>query len=456
MKKNDNDFEKQNRELLRNAGSEIIIILDHWRRRKKRLRIYRYCLCVALLCFSLLLGGLAYYDLYNRIPSILRVKTGQEQVWNYQLPLIGEVVEASDSGTSNIPRNAIQIDLSREVTLNTQKSNKYRMNIKLFGFIPFKQVSIQVISDQELIPVGEPIGLYVKTDGLLVIGIGEFQGMDGLTYSPAKYVLRSGDYIKQFNGTAINDKEKFMDMVQSCRGESITLGIERNDQEMEVKIQPIKNQDGDYKLGIWIRDNAQGIGTMTYMNADGEFGALGHGISDVDTSTLMDLEDGTLYQTEIVSIQKGQEGKPGELTGKIVYNSSCIMGDISYNGAEGIFGQCNEKAQSMVTHDPMPIGLKQEIKKGRAQILCSVSGKSEYYDIEITGVHLDNDNINKGIEMKVTDSDLLDLTGGIVQGMSGSPIIQDGKIIGAVTHVLVNDPTRGYGIFIENMLDAAG
>ena len=453
MKIRDKDNKNINDELLQSAGNDIVIILEQWRRRKKRLRIYRYSLCVALLCFSVLLGGAMYYSLYNQIPSILRVKAGENQILNYQLPLVGEVVEASESGVSNIPKDAIKIDLSREVTLNTDKSNKYLMNVKLFGFIPFKQVSIQVISDRELIPVGEPIGLYVKTDGLLVIGVGEFRGMDGLTYSPAKYILRSGDYIKEINGKPISDKEKFMDIIKKCDGQNITLKIERNDQEMEVCIHPVKNEDKEYKLGIWIRDNAQGIGTMTYIDADGRFGALGHGVSDVDTSTLMNLEDGTLYQTEIVSIQKGINGDPGELTGRIIYDESKILGDIDYNGQEGIFGQCNEEAEIMMDQDPIPIGLKQEIKIGEAQILCSVSGKSEYYCIQITAIHLDNDNINKGIELRVTDSRLLDITGGIVQGMSGSPIIQDGKIIGAVTHVLVNDPTRGYGIFIENMLE---
>jgi len=436
MNKNSKDV--KNKELLQDAGEEIIIILEHWKKKKKRLRIYRYSLCAALLCFSVLLGGVAYYHYYNQIPSLLRVKAGEEELLNYQLPMIGEVVAASEGGVSNIPKDSVLIDLSREVTLNTGESNQYLMHVKLFGFIPFKQVNIQVISDQELIPVGEPIGLYVKTDGLLVIGIGEFRGVDGLTYSPAKYVLRSGDYIKKIDGKTVNDKKSFMNAIRKCGGRTVMLTIERNEQEMDVEIQPIKNAEGEYKLGIWIRDNAQGIGTMTYMEADGTFGALGHGISDVDTSTLMDLEDGTLYKTEIVSIQKGVSGKPGELTGKIVYDESCILGDIEYNGAEGIFGQCNEKAMSDITYDPMPIGLKQEIKLGKAQILCSVSGKSEYYTVEITGVHLDNDNINKGIELKVTDSRLLDITGGIVQGMSGSPIIQDGKLVGAVTHVCVN------------------
>ena len=170
----------------------------------------------------------------------------------------------------------------------------------------------------------------------------------------------------------------------------------------------------------------------------------------------MELADGTLYQTEIISIQKGINGDPGELTGRIIYDESRILGDIEYNGQEGIFGQCYDEAEIMMDQDPIPIGLKQEIEIGEAQILCSVSGESEYYGIQITAVHLDNDNINKGIELRVTDSRLINLTGGIVQGMSGSPILQNGKIVGAVTHVLVNDPTKGYGIFIENMLEAAG
>ena len=450
-------IDKHDKDKYNKVGSteneEIVVLLEYWKRRKKRLRIYRYGLCVALLCFSVFLGGILYFDLYNQIPSVLRVKAGAEEYWDFCLPLVGEIQEVSENGESNIPREYVEIDFSRQVTLNTAESNRYLMNVKLFGLIPFKQVSIHVIGEKELIPVGEPIGLYVKTDGLLVIGVGEFKGVDGLTYSPSKYILHSGDYIKTLNGTEISDKETFMESIRGCDGKNVILQIERNGQIMDVSIQPILNEEREYKLGIWIRDNAQGIGTMTYIDADGRFGALGHGVSDIDTSTLMELEDGTLYQTEIVSIQKGINGDPGELTGRIIYDKSKILGDIDYNGPEGIFGICTDPTEEMVDQTAIPIGLKQEIKIADAQILCSVSGKSEYYGIQITAVHLDNDNINKGIEFRVTDSRLLELTGGIVQGMSGSPIIQDGKFVGAVTHVLVNDPTRGYGIFIENMLE---
>ena len=192
---------------------------------------------------------------------------------------------------------------------------------------------------------------------------------------------------------------------------------------------------------------------MTYIDSRGNFGALGHGINDVDTSTLLDTNDGTLYETEIVSIRKGENGTPGEMTGMIMYTDSRILGDITENTERGLFGVCNQKAMGMATANPLPIAFKQEIQEGYAQIISTVDGTTQYYDIEITGVRLDNNNINRGIELTITDPELLEITGGIVQGMSGSPIVQNGRIVGAVTHVLVNDPTRGYGIFIENMLE---
>ena len=192
---------------------------------------------------------------------------------------------------------------------------------------------------------------------------------------------------------------------------------------------------------------------MTYIDADGEFGALGHGINDVDTSGLMKINRGTLYETSIVDIKKGVRGDPGEMTGMIIYSNDRILGEITENSNRGIFGNCNPKALSMEKESPVPIGLKQEIKLGKAQILCTIDEEPVYYDVEITEVHLNHDSVNRGIELKVTDQKLLELTGGIVQGMSGAPIIQNGKFVGAVTHVLVNDPTRGYGIFIENMLE---
>lgn len=435
------------------AGADMVVLLKSWKKRARRYRVYRYALWTMLaLCCTVLIGMLYYY-IDSSIPSVIHVRAGEEESFHLGVPAKGEIISVSESGTSNIPAGAVDIDLSRTVTLKTAEDASYSMQVKLFGILPFKQVGIQVIEDQELIPVGAPIGIYVKTDGILVVGTGEFKREDGADCSPSKYILKSGDYIRRINGVTVTEKDDFIERVKQSGGEEIVLTVERDGELLELAVQPEKDAAGDYKIGAWVRDNAQGVGTMTYIDSQGNFGALGHGITDVDTSTLMEMEDGTLYQTDIISITKGTIGEPGEMTGMIVYSDDRILGDITSNSSKGIFGVCNEKAIAMGTREALPIGLKQEIELGAAQILCTVDGSAKYYDVEITALHLDHDNVNRGIELKVTDPELLEITGGIVQGMSGSPIIQNGKFIGAVTHVLVQDSARGYGIFIENMLE---
>ena len=446
---------KDEQELIKKRASrDMVILLESWKRRKRKQRIYRYSLLGAMTLSILALLGIGYLQLDQKIPSIIRLKAGAEQILDWEVPMTAEVVAVSEQGESNISDKSITMNLGNTVKLIPGSADSYQMDVKLFGWIPFKQVNIQVIEEQELIPVGVPVGIYVETDGILVVGVGEFTGENGQNYSPAQNILQSGDYITQLNGKAVGDKDQFIKEIEESMGEEVILTIKREEETMDVKIKPEKNQSGKYKMGVWIRDNAQGVGTMTFIDADGNFGALGHGINDIDTSTLMNMNDGTLYQTKIISIKKGENGEPGEMTGMIVYSSDRILGDIDSNSIRGIFGTCNEKAKEIATEDPLPIGLKQEIEIGPAQILCTVEDEPEYFDIEILKVRQNHDNINRGIELKVTDPKLLEITGGIIQGMSGSPILQNGRIVGAVTHVLVNDPTRGYGIFIENMLDA--
>ncbi len=435
------------------AGQDIVILLRNWKKRQMRHRVYQALLSAALAVSCLVLITMIYYYVDCSIPSVINVRAGQEESFRLGVPATGEIISVSDQGSSNIPQGAVNIDLSRTVTLKAAMESSYQMQVKLFGFLSFKNVDIRVIEDQELIPVGAPIGIYVKTDGILVVGTGDFQGSDGVSYSPGKYILKSGDYIRKVNGETVTEKDEFIALVEASGGREMQLTVERGEELMEVKVTPVRDAGGDYKLGVWVRDNAQGVGTMTYIDSMGNFGALGHGITDVDTSTLMHMEGGTLYQTDIVEIQKGSAGNPGEMTGMIIYSNDRILGDITENSVRGIFGVCNQKALEMGVREALPIGLKQEIQEGPAQILCSVNGMTQYYDVEITAVRLDHDNVNRGIELTVTDPELLEATGGIVQGMSGSPIIQNGKFIGAVTHVLVQDSTRGYGIFIENMLE---
>ena len=437
----------------RQAGREVVVILQHWRQKVRRLRIYRTCLCALLILSCMGLMAYSYYLLDSSIPSVIHVRAESEESLELDVPAKGEIITASEQGDSNIPRGNVTVDLSQPVTMRTGNIENIEMQVKLFGILPLKQVGIRVIEDQELIPVGVPIGIYVKTEGVLVIGTGEFTAKNAGKVSPAKNILKSGDYVVKLNGSWITGKEELISSIENCGGEEQILTIRRGEKIFDVKIRPVQDQTGKYKIGVWVRDNAQGVGTMTYIDSNGNFGALGHGINDVDTSNLMEMNDGTLYQTEIISIQKGTAGHPGEMTGMIVYADDRILGDITSNSIRGIFGKCNHKALALGTEEALPIGLKQEIEKGAAQILCTVDGTTRYYDIEITDVHLDHDNVNRGIELKVTDPELLEITGGIIQGMSGAPIIQNGKFVGAVTHVLVQDSTRGYGIFIENMLE---
>lgn len=439
-------------------GCENLKKRKNSRTRKKNnyIEVYRTFLYCMLACSVTALIFTCYFSLWRKLPSDIKIKAGIDQTLDLQVPVSGELyrdaIEVSGITKSNIPKDSIHIDLAKPITLKASNIEKYVLDLKLFGIIPLKTVDVQVIQDRTLTPAGMPIGIYVKTHGVLVIGVGDFIGEDGQTCSPSEYILKSGDYILKVNDEDIANKADFVEKVKHSEGQEMILLIKRGEEEMPIKVKPEANQTGEYKIGVWIRDNAQGVGTMTYLSENSGFGALGHGINDVDTSTLMDLEKGTLYRTQIIGITRGSNGAPGELTGYIEYDDSNIIGKINENTSEGIFGTCSQTVQEEVPFEPLPIGLKQEIKKGPAQIICSIDGTPRYYDIEILEVHLDNKNVNRGIVLKITDKELLSLTGGIVQGMSGSPIVQDGKFIGAVTHVLVQDATSGYGIFIENML----
>ena len=436
---------------------------------KRQERKYRKFLWALLLMgVSALLCNI-YFSYWQKIPSKIKIRAGVEQEFDFRVPVSGEIYRTAEevaavSSVTDVDEEAeqvlsgeetaesIHVNFAHTVRLKANEVDTYQMDLKLFGVLPYNNVDVEVIQDKMLIPSGLPIGIYVKTDGVLVVGIGEFENSEGNTISPARYVLQKGDYILKCNGETVENKKQFISMVESSEGEDLILTIRRNNEVTDVMVSPGANQMQEWKLGIWIRDNAQGIGTMTYEGTDNSFGALGHGINDVDTSILMNLEEGTLYKTEIVGITRGANGTPGELTGYIEYDSDNVIGEITENTAEGIFGVCDNELIENAAFDPVPIALKQEIELGPAQIICSVSGEPEFYDVEIVEVDLEHENVNRGIVIRVVDEKLLMLTGGIIQGMSGSPIIQNGKLAGAVTHVLVNDSTKGYGIFIEEML----
>lgn len=278
---------------------------------KSKIEKYRTCLYFALAGSLAALVFTCYFSLWKKVPSNIKIKAGVDQTLDFHVPASGEIykeaVEVSGLVKSNIPRDSIHIDLGKPVTIKANAIEKYVLDLKLFGIIPLKTVGVQVIQDKTLTPAGIPIGIYVKTHGVLVIGVGDFVGEEGQKVSPSQYVLKSGDYITQVNDEDITGKSDFMEKIKHSEGQELVMKVKRGEEELSLSVKPVASQSGDYKIGVWIRDNAQGVGTMTYINDSADFGALGHGINDVDTSTLMELEKGTLYHTEIIGITRGSD-----------------------------------------------------------------------------------------------------------------------------------------------------
>ncbi len=303
-----------------------------------------------------------------------------------------------------------------------------------------------------VMPSGQPIGIYVKTKGVMVIGTGEIQTLQGNDVSPCRNLIETGDYIMEVNGTEVNDKEGLINAIEASKDKEIIMKVNRKGNEINVAVTPILSSNKKYMLGLWVKDDISGIGTLTYIDENG-FGALGHSINDNDTGELFDISDGAIYQTELVNIVKSDGESPGRLEGIINYSSSNVIGRVKNNTLYGIKGYMTKNAYDyLASGEWMPIAHKKDAHLGEALLLSSVSGKPEYYEIEITGVDISDSSGNKGLEITIKDSRLLQLTSGIVQGMSGTPIIQDGKLLGAVTHVFLKDSAKGYGTFVEDMM----
>ena len=304
---------------------------------------------------------------------------------------------------------------------------------------------------------GEPVGIYIKTRGVLVLGIQDVKTADNRTCSPAEHKLESGDYILAMNGEDISSKAQFISCLQKNEEKEAVLTISRNGEEQQIKIQPVySEEDHCYQIGAWIRNDTQGIGTVTYITEDGNFAALGHGISDCDLGVQLNIAGGSIYETDIASIMKGKAKDPGQVIGTIDYIPEKYLGNIGINSTCGIFGLIKNHQENFRNGQLMEVADASEIKTGKAFVRTSISGESRDYSIEIEKISLGKKDAQKALRIKITDPDLIALTGGIIQGESGSPIIQDGKLIGAVTHVFVDDPTRGYGICAETMMEEAG
>lgn len=304
-------------------------------------------------------------------------------------------------------------------------------------------------SGRMLVPGGNVVGIKVECDGVLVIGMNETENGGAPAFAAG---VRTGDIITHVGAQKVAGISEFRDALGSWNGSEISLRVLRGDKRMQFSVTPQAGENGA-ELGLWLRDGMAGIGTISYYDpVDGSYGALGHAVNDVDTGVLLPVKSGSIMRAEVSGMIRGESGKPGELLGSVKQDEK--LGSIEINCNSGIFGKAYDLG-GLALVEPIETAEREEIHTGAASIFACIDGNVEEYSIEISRIYPE-DSAGRDLLLSICDSRLIEKTGGIVQGMSGSPIIQNGKLIGAVTHVLINDPTKGYGIFIENMLDAAG
>lgn len=302
--------------------------------------------------------------------------------------------------------------------------------------------------------LGNIAGVKLYTSGILVVGMSEIEGVDNKKHKPYENSgIEEGDSIISIDNTKISTTQDLIDTVNASSGKDLAIEYVHNNATATCSITPVQTSNNEYKLGLWVRDSAAGVGTVTFYDSSTKsFGALGHGITDIDTEELINIESGEFITTQILNIKKGENGNPGRIQGTI--DNQTNIGSIYKNTKFGIYGKVsNPSALQLDSSKEMDVALREEIKEGPATILCNLDGTyPKEYNIQIERIFRENNYDNKSMKIKVTDENLLNKTGGIIQGMSGSPVIQNGKFVGAVTHVLVNNPKEGYAVFGDIML----
>lgn len=388
-------------------------------------------------CAALVFGLLGVAE--QTVPDELYVAQGH-------MPWVGRLCVAAPKE----PASQVQLHFADAAPAQAQE---YDVEVKLLNLFPVKSSHVTVTQRSYVIPGGTAFGLRLYTNGVVIVGMDPVETKEG-SVNPAKEAgLKEGDVLISVDGHPVSRNEEVSQIFKGCGGNALTLRIRRGAEEMEVKFQPACSaSDGKFRAGLWIRDSSAGVGTLTFYDPESRvFAGLGHAICDVDTGEEMPLLAGDIVEAHINGCYKGSKGAAGELCG--VFGSK-VMGTLTVNGNTGVYGFMN--STSALTGKPVPVALRQEVKTGPAQIISTVEGDTpRYYDVEITKIYSGSGDQGKNMIVEVTDPELIEKTGGIVQGMSGSPILQNGMLVGAVTHVFVNNPLQGYAIFADTMLETA-
>lgn len=416
--------------------------------------IFAFLIC--LLSFS------TPFQSFASFPEELRIFSGQDKALQLSMPVYGQITVkdpdvVSVNGSSE---PTFQANLKDPIHIHTALAGQTELQVK-WGGIPIKSVKVKVLPDLKVVPGGQTIGVKLKSAGVLVVGHHLVTVAEDRKISPGEDAkVQVGDLIQSINGHKLQDVNHMAKLVAKAGEEQqeLDLEIKRNKDRIHIKLNPaFDKNDKAYRLGLYIRDSAAGVGTLTFYSPDQKaYGALGHVITDMDTQTPIEVGSGEIVHSNVTSIAKSQNGEPGEKRAQFTRENK-ILGNIERNTPFGIFGKMSAVPDHGLSKEAIPVAFADEVKEGPAEIYTVVNGqKVEKFTIEITHVSKQEYPATKGMVIKITDPKLVEKTGGIVQGMSGSPIIQNGKLIGAVTHVFVNDPTSGYGCFIEWMLQDAG
>ncbi len=394
-------------------------------------RLFHFLYCLAVVASGWTLCAVGYYN--QHLPDRFTVSRGQTVQ-------VGSLITGTTAGQG------------RAVAASVPVGGQYRTRLSLMGVIPLKEVAVSVTEEKTVMVCGTPFGIKLYTDGVLVVSLEDVDTAAGKVNPAAAAGVCVGDTVVAVNGQKVTTSRALSQHIQGCNGQKITLRLRRDGVEFDATFAPVKAaNESAYKAGMWVRDSAAGVGTLTFYDpVTGVFGGLGHPVCDVDTGRQMSLSTGEMVPARIFGVEKGRSGTPGELNGCFGPGS---LGTLTHNGEEGVYGTLTTyplEAQSL------PVARRQQVREGAAEIWTTTDGtKARRYTVQIEQVRYSGLSATRNLVVRVTDPALLEQTGGIVQGMSGSPIVQDGRLVGAVTHVLVDDPTRGYGIFAETMLETA-
>lgn len=427
-------------------------------RRRKAIGLVLVALILAL-CVT------PQFRAFITFPDHVRLPQGQAQDFTFRLPLRATVQTDQDDvlalNGERLSRAGGLAPLSAPVSIAALQTGEHRVDFRLFGWLPFRRLTVDVVPPLKLIPGGHSIGVLLRSHGVIVVGFAAVEDGRGGIHQPGRDGgIELGDAILTVGGAEITSEEQAARLFEEAgnAGGPVAVTIRRKGRLMERQVQPIKDgENGRWRVGLYIRDSAAGVGTVTFYDpVSGKYGALGHVIADGETNQPIDVRDGHIVDATVTAIHRGRKGLPGEKISQFKDEDNWL-GSIQKNSRFGIFGELHRPLTNPIFPEPVPVAMASQVKEGSAEILTVVDGqKVERFSVEIVRVMRQPTAEGKNMIVKITDERLLSKTGGIVQGMSGSPILQEGRIVGAVTHVFVNDPTKGYGALIEWMLQEAG